>query len=82
MTGRARTLLESIPAERPGRTGSPGRSPWTTRPGTTPGRRLLVAAEKDLWLYEPGAKAARRLTNDEAEEECPASPPTARRSPS
>ncbi len=52
-------------------TGSPGRSPWTARPGTRQGRRSSSPPRRTCGIYEPGAKAARRLTNDEAEEELP-----------
>lgn len=70
-TGKARKLLEAIPAEGTGSDGRPRTFPVDGATWNEAGTALLVAAEKDLWHYEPGAKAARRLTNDEAEEELP-----------
>jgi dipeptidyl-peptidase-4 len=71
VTGKARKLLEAIPAEGTGTDGKPRTFPVDDATWNEAGTALLVAAEKDLWHYEPGARAARRLTNDEAEEELP-----------
>jgi dipeptidyl-peptidase 4 len=71
VSGKAGRLLESIPAEGLGKDGKPRAFPVDKASWNEAGTALLVTAEKDLWLYEVGAKAARRLTNDEAEEEVP-----------
>ena len=70
-TGAATKLLDSIPAEGTGKDGKPRALPLAGARWDDAGRLLLVSAEDDLWLYELGTKAARRLTNDEAEEEVP-----------
>jgi dipeptidyl-peptidase 4 len=70
-TGAATKLLESIPAEGTGKDGKPKTLPLSGVQWNEAGTALLVSAENDLWLYELGAKAARRLTSDEADEEVP-----------
>ncbi len=71
VSGKAALLLESIPAEGLGPDGQPRAFAVDDAAWNDAGTALLVSAEKDLWVYEIGAKAARRLTNDEAEEEVP-----------
>jgi dipeptidyl-peptidase-4 len=71
VSGKVTRLLESIPAEGLGKDGKPRALPLTGAAWDEAGRRLLVGAEDDLWVYELGTKAARRITNDEAEEELP-----------
>ena len=75
VTGAAGILLEAIPAEGFGKDGKPLTLPMDRVLWNEAGTTLLVSAEKDLWLYVPGAKAARRVTHDEAEEELPAFSP-------
>ena len=75
VTGRAEKLLDSIPAEGTGKDGKPRTLPVGGALWNEAGTALLVTAENDLWLYELGAKAARRLTSDESEEEVPAFSP-------
>jgi dipeptidyl-peptidase-4 len=70
-TGKARRILEAIPAEGLGKDGKPRAFPVDGAIWNEAGTALLVTAEKDLWIYEPGANATRRLTNDEVEEELP-----------
>lgn len=70
-TGKASRLLEAIPAEGTGPDGTTRRFPVDGAIWNEAGTALLVAADRDLWVWEVGAKAARRLTNDEAEEEVP-----------
>jgi dipeptidyl-peptidase 4 len=71
VSGKTGPLLESIPAEGLGKDGKPRVFPLDEAKWNDAGTALLVSAEKDLWIYEPGARSARRLTNDEAEEEVP-----------
>ena len=68
-TGRAAKLLEAIPVEGTGKDGKPRSLPLAGAQWNEAGTALLVAADDDLWLYELGAKAAKRLTDDPAEEE-------------
>ncbi|HYN41541.1 MAG TPA: DPP IV N-terminal domain-containing protein, partial [Thermoanaerobaculia bacterium] len=70
-TGAVTKLLESIPAEGTGKDGKPRSFPVSGARWDEAGRLLLVSAEDDIWVYEPGTKAARRLTEDAAEEEMP-----------
>ncbi len=70
-TGAVTKLLESIPAEGTGKDGKSRSFPVSGARWDEAGRRLLVSAEDDLWVFEPGTKAARRLTGDAAEEETP-----------
>jgi len=71
LTGKAEKLLEAIPAEGTGKDGKPRTLPLAGAQWNDAGTALLVAAENDLWLYEIGAKAARKLTDDAGEEELP-----------
>jgi dipeptidyl-peptidase-4 len=71
ISGKALRLLESIPVEGLGKDGKARTFPVDDASWNEAGTALLVAAEKDLWFYEVGSKTARRLTNDEAEEEVP-----------
>ena len=63
MTGKATKLLEAIPAEGVGKDGKPRTLPSDRRAvERRRGRRSSSSAENDLWVYELGAKAARRIT--------------------
>ena len=78
-TGKATRLLDGVPADGSGKDGKPrllrlGAPAWDAA-----GSALLVTAEDDLWHYPLGAKSARRLTNDPAEEEVPLLSPDGRR---
>lgn len=71
VSGKALRLLESIPVEGIGKDGKARTFPVDDASWNEAGTALLVSAEKDLWLYEVGSRTARRLTDDEAEEEVP-----------
>lgn len=70
-TGAVTKLLESIPVEGTGKDGKARSFPVSGAVWDEAGRLLLVSADDDLWVYEPGTKAARRLTEDAAAEETP-----------
>ena len=74
-TGKATKLLDAVPGEGTGKDGKSRALPLSGAQWNEAGTALLVAAEDDLWLYELGARAARRLTDDPAEEEHPAFSP-------
>ena len=77
-TGEVERLLEAIPAEGTDKEGKPRTLPLFGAEWNATGTALLVPAGNDLWLYELGGKAARRLTSDEAEEELPKLSPDGR----
>jgi dipeptidyl-peptidase-4 len=68
-TGKTTKLLDAIPAGGPGRDGKPRTLPLAGAQWNEAGTALLVTADGDLWLHEVGEQAARRLTDDPAEEE-------------
>ena len=71
VTGKAAPLLESVPVEGDGKARRARTFPVNDVTWNEAGTALLVSAEDDLWIYEPGAKGARRLTDDPEEEELP-----------
>jgi dipeptidyl-peptidase-4 len=71
VTGKAAKLLEAIPADGTGKDGKPLTLPVAGAQWNEAGTALLVAAESDLWVFELGARLARRITNDAAAEELP-----------
>ncbi|MFN7989577.1 MAG: S9 family peptidase [Thermoanaerobaculia bacterium] len=75
VTGKVETLAEHVPAGEVAKSGALKTFPLAGAQWNESGTALLVDAEKDLWLYEIGARAARRLTSDEAEEDVPAFSP-------
>ena len=75
ITGKVETLAERVPTGEVAKNGAPITVSLAGAQWNEAGTALLVNAEKDLWLYEIGAKEARRLTGDEAEEDVPAFSP-------
>jgi len=71
VTGKVTKILEAIPVEGTGKDGKPRTFPIAGAQWNEAATALLVTAENDIWLFALGEKAARRLTNDEAEEELP-----------
>ncbi len=70
-SGKKMKLLDAIPLDGVDPGGEPRTLPVAGALWSPKGTALLASGEDDLWLYELGAKAARRLTNDAAEEEHP-----------
>jgi dipeptidyl-peptidase-4 len=74
-TGKKTRLLKPlpVPAEKTAQSGekepTPKTLPFAGALWSADGRLLLLSGESDLYVYDFGTKALRRLTHDEAEEE-------------
>ena len=69
VSGKVTKILEAIPVEGVGKDGKARTLPISGAQWNEAGTALLATAENDLWVYVLGERTARRLTDDDAEEE-------------